>query len=193
MRDAVVRDAAERDVAAITAIYRAAVLFGTATFEIEPPGEAEMAARFAAITGAGHPFLVAEDDGRVVGYAYANWFRTRPAYRFTVEDSIYIAEAAQGRGIGKRLLGELIGQSEARGYRQMVAVIGDSAQVRSIALHRMLGFAMAGTLPSTGYKFGRWLDTVLMSRPIGAGDTTLPDSPGVSSTLMESPRQPSKS
>lgn len=169
-----IRAAREGDIAAITGIYRPAVLAGTATFEIEPPGEAEMRARFDAITGAGHPYLVAEQDGAVLGYAYASWFRTRPAYRFTVEDSIYLADGAQRRGIGRRLLGELLARCEAAGFRQMIAVIGDSANTASIALHRALGFEMCGTLPATGYKLGRWVDTVLMQRPLGAGASTPP-------------------
>lgn len=178
MRNVTVRPVTNRDASAIAAIYRPAVLRGTATFEIDPPDETEMAARVAAITSAGHPFLVAEHQGAVVGYAYANWFRPRPAYRWAVEDSIYLAEAAQGQGIGKLLLGELIRCCETRGYRQMVAVVGDSASVASIALHRALGFAMIGTLPATGYKLGRWLDTVLMQRALGDGATTAPGDPG---------------
>lgn len=168
------RAARDDDVAAITAIYRPAVLAGTATFELEPPDENEIAARLRTITGAGHPYLVAEQDGAVLGYAYASWFRTRPAYRFTVEDSIYLADRAQRRGIGRRLLGELLSRCEAQGFRQMIAVIGDSANMASIELHRALGFAMCGTLPATGYKLGRWVDTVLMQRPLGEGAGTIP-------------------
>lgn len=178
METAIVRPAKPGDLPAITAIYRPAVLTGTATFETEPPDEAEMAARFAQITGAGHPYLVAEEAGEVVGYAYASWFRTRPAYRFTVEDSIYLSASAQGRGIGRRLLAELVTSCEAHGFRQMVAVIGDSGNIGSIALHRALGFQMCGTLPSTGFKVGRWLDTVLMQRALGEGAHSHP--PGIS-------------
>jgi phosphinothricin acetyltransferase len=170
----IVRDALASDIAAITAIYRPAVLAGTATFELDPPDESEMHSRLLAITGAGHPYLVAEQTGAVVGYAYAGSFRTRPAYRFTVEDSIYLAPPAQRRGVGRRLLSELVHRCEAKGYRQMVAVIGDSANIGSIALHRALGFALCGTLPATGFKLGRWIDTVLMQRPLGAGAATVP-------------------
>jgi phosphinothricin acetyltransferase len=169
-----VRTATPADIAAITAIYRPAVLSGTASFEIEPPAEAEMLRRFEAVTGAGYPYFVAELDGRVVGYAYANAYRTRPAYRFTVEDSIYIAPEAQGKGVGRALLQALIEASTAKGFRLMVAVIGDSRQFASIALHRSAGFRFCGTLHSVGYKFGRWLDSVYMELPLGEGDTSMP-------------------
>jgi L-amino acid N-acyltransferase YncA len=169
-----VRPATAADIAAITTIYRPAVLHGTATFEIEPPDEAEMLRRFEAITGSGYPYFVAEVDGRIVGYAYVNAYRTRPAYRFTVEDSIYIDPEAQGKGIGRVLLQSLIEASTAKGYRLMVAVIGDSKTYGSIAVHRNAGFTFCGTIHSVGYKFGRWLDSVIMELPLGDGDKSTP-------------------
>ncbi len=171
---AILRPATAADVAAITGIYRGAVLHGTASFEIEPPDEAEMASRFRSITAGGYPYLVAELDGAVVGYAYASAYRARPGYRFTVEDSIYLAPDAQGKGIGSGLLTELIKASTANGYRLMVAVIGDSRNFASIALHRRSGFRFCGTMHSIGYKFGHWLDSVIMELPLGEGDTSPP-------------------
>jgi L-amino acid N-acyltransferase YncA len=161
----IIRAATEADIPVITAIYAHAVRFGTATFEIDPPGDAEMARRLRDL--AGFPYLVAEFDGRVRGYAYAARYRTRIAYRYTLEDSIYIDPEFHRRGMGRLLLDRLISESAERGFRQMVAVIGDSAQVASIALHCAAGFRMVGTLDAVGYKFGRWLDTVLMQRPLG--------------------------
>ncbi len=172
MSDLLIRPAAPADIAAITAIYAPAVLTGTASFELEPPNAAEMRARFEAITRDGFPYLVAERDGAIAGYAYVNHYRTRPAYRFAVEDSIYVAQDMQGQGVGKALLAELITASEARGSRQMIAVIGDSLQLGSIALHRAAGFTFCGTLHAVGYKFGRWIDSVLMQRALGPGETT---------------------
>jgi L-amino acid N-acyltransferase YncA len=171
MPDPVIRAATEADIPAITAIYAYAVLYGTATFEIDPPDEAEMARRLREL--AGFPYLVAEFDGQVRGYAYAALYRTRIAYRYTLEDSIYIAPEFHCRGIGRALLDRLIAKSAAGGFRQMVAVIGDSAQAPSIALHRAAGFRMVGTFEAVGHKFGRWLDTVLMQR--GIGDHTTDD------------------
>jgi phosphinothricin acetyltransferase len=165
MPDPVIRPATEADIGTITAIYTHAVRFGTASFEIDPPDEAEMARRFRDL--AGFPYLVAELDGQVRGYAYAGPYRTRVAYRHTLEDSIYIAAEFHRRGIGRVLLDRLIAESGAGGFRQMVAVIGDSAQAASIALHRAAGFRMVGTFEAIGYKFDRWLDTVLMQRGIG--------------------------
>ncbi len=159
----------------ITAIYRPAVVTGTASFEVDPPDETEMRRRFDAITSANFPYLVATIDGKVAGYAYANAYRPRPAYRYTVEDSIYVDPASHGTGIGRRLLDEIIRQTTAQGFRQMIAVIGDSAQNPSIRLHRTAGFQFAGTLHAIGYKHGRWLDGVLMQRPLGLGDTASPD------------------
>ena len=169
-----IRTASADDLDAITAIYAAAVLHGTASYELEPPTREEMEGRFAALAAGGFPWLVAELSGEVVGYAYAGPYRTRVAYRFTVEDSVYIHPDAHRQGIGRRLLTDLIAQAEARGFRQMIAVIGDSAQTSSIELHRSLGFAAVGTFTNIGFKHGRWLDSVLMQRALGAGAATLP-------------------
>ena len=169
-----IRPAEARDIVAITRIYAHAVEHGTASFELEPPDVAEMTRRFHALRDGRFPFLVAEFDGAVAGYAYAGPYRARPAYRFTVEDSVYIDPAMHRRGIGRALLVRLLADSEAAGFRQMVAVIGDSAQTSSIELHRTLGFRMVGTFEAVGYKFGRWLDSVLMQKPLGPGATTMP-------------------
>jgi L-amino acid N-acyltransferase YncA len=174
MTKSAVRAATAADIAAIAAIYRTAVLQGTASFELEPPDEAEMSGRFTAITAAGYPYFVATLDERVVGYAYASAYRTRPAYRFTVEDSVYIAPDAQGKGVGRSLLRALVAASTADGSRLMVAVIGDSRNFASIALHRSAGFRFCGTIHSVGYKFGRWLDSVIMELPLGEGETSDP-------------------
>jgi phosphinothricin acetyltransferase len=168
------RPATPADLAQITAIYAHHVLHGLASFETEPPGEAEMRKRFDAIAAGDFPYFVAEADGRVLGYAYANHYRTRPAYCYSVEDSIYVAPDAVGRGVGKRLLRALIEACEQRGYRQMLAVIGDSANAPSIELHRACGFAQVGLLPSIGFKFGRWVDSALMQRALGEGGRTTP-------------------
>jgi phosphinothricin acetyltransferase len=165
----VVRPAEAADISAITEIYRHAVLTGTATFEIEPPDEAEMLRRWRAISDGGHSYLVGELQGAIGGYAYAGPYRLRPAYRWSVEDSIYVDPQMQRRGIGRVLLERLIADSEARGFRQMIAVIGDSQQVPSIEVHRVAGFRLIGTFEAVGFKFGRWLDTVLMQRPLGPG------------------------
>jgi phosphinothricin acetyltransferase len=175
MTQPTLRAATVGDIAAITAIYRPAVLTGTASFEIEPPHEAEMRRRFEAVTAAGYPYFVAELAGEVVGYAYLSAYRTRPAYRFTVENSIYVAPAAQGKGVGRLLLEALIDAATAQGYRLMVAVIGDSRNWGSIALHRSAGFTFSGTIHSVGYKLGRWLDSVIMQLPLGEGDTSAPE------------------
>jgi L-amino acid N-acyltransferase YncA len=169
-----IRPAAAADIGAITRIYAHAVRFGTASFEIEPPDEAEMARRQRAVVDAGYPFLVAEAEGMVLGYAYAGPYRARPAYRWSVENSIYVAPDAQRRGVGRALLDALIAETEQRGFRQMIAVIGDAAQTPSIALHRAAGFRLVGTLEAVGFKHGRWLDTVLMQRPLGPGAATEP-------------------
>jgi L-amino acid N-acyltransferase YncA len=170
-----VRPAEAADIPAIAAIYRPAVIEGTASFELDPPDDVEMLRRFTAITGAGYPYFVAELGGRVVGYAYANAYRTRPAYRFTVENSVYIAPDMQGKGVGRALLGELIAACTAKGFRLMIAVIGDSATYASISLHRRAGFRFCGTIHSVGYKFGRWLDSVIMELPLGEGDGSRPE------------------
>ena len=169
-----IRPTVAADLPFITAIYDHAVRFGTATFELIPPDLAEMTRRFDALMDGGFPYLVAALEGRVVGYAYAGAYRPRPAYRFTVENSVYLEPAIQRRGIGLQLLQRLIAESESRGYRQMIAVIGDSANAGSIGVHSRCGFQMLGTHPNVGFKFGRWLDTVMMQRPLGDGAGTLP-------------------
>jgi phosphinothricin acetyltransferase len=169
-----IRPAQPADIPAITRIYADAVEHGTASFELSPPDEAEMTARMRHVLDGEFPYLAAEIDGKFAGYAYAALYRTRPAYRFTVEDSVYVAPDMHGRGIGRALLSALIEASTTRGFRQMIAIIGDSAQTASIALHAALGFAPIGTFPNIGFKFGRWLDTVLMQRPLGPGSTTPP-------------------
>jgi phosphinothricin acetyltransferase len=169
-----IRPSTGADVAAITAIYAHHVLHGSASFETIPPSENEMAARRAHVLDEKHPYLVAELDGRVVGYAYATIYRGRLAYRYTAEDTVYIDERCRGRGIGRALLSALIDECTRRGCRQMVAVIGDSSNAASIGLHASLGFEHAGTLKSVGFKFGKWLDTVRMQRTLGTGDTAPP-------------------
>ena len=169
-----IRPALSHDLAAITAIYDHAVRYGTASFEIEPPDEREMARRYEALRAGGYPYLVAEIGGNIAGYAYAGPYRERPAYHWCVEDSIYIAPQSQRRGIGRALLDRLIAEAEAGGFRQMIAVVGDSANTGSIELHRRAGFRMVGTFDNVGFKFGRWLDSVLMQRPLGVGATTKP-------------------
>lgn len=170
-----IRDATAADIPAITSIYGAAVTGGTASFELEPPDEAEMTRRFRTITDAGFPYLVAVSPaGDVQGYAYVSQYRPRPAYRFSVENSIYVSPTAHRGGVGRALLAELIRVATAKGFRQMIAVIGDSGQAASIGLHRALGFTFCGTIHSVGFKHGRWLDSVLMQLPLGPGDTTKP-------------------
>jgi L-amino acid N-acyltransferase YncA len=169
-----IRDVIPADIPAITRIYAQAVKHGTASFELEPPDETEMSRRMQALLEGGFPYLAAEIDGALVGYAYAGPYRPRPAYRFSVEDSIYLDPAAHRKGVGRALLERLIEDCERRGFRQMIAVIGDSAQAPSIELHRALGFRMIGNIQNVGYKFDRWLDSVLMQRPLGAGATIKP-------------------
>jgi L-amino acid N-acyltransferase YncA len=168
------RPSEDRDVAAIAAIYAHHVLHGVASFEEVPPERDEIARRRRAILDQGLPYLVAERVGRVIGYCYAGAYRTRSAYRFTLEDSIYIEAGETGRGIGRALLSELIARSAALGYRQMVAVIGGSEQWPSIRLHQALGFSRIGVLPAVGFKFGGWVDIVLMQRALGPGAATVP-------------------
>lgn len=174
-----VRDAGDSDLTAITAIYAESVLNGRGTFELEPPDEVEMAARLDAVARLGLPRLAAEAGGEVMGYAYAAPFRTRQAYRYTVEDSIYVAPQYRGRGVAGALLAELIRRCEAMGLRQMVAVIGDADNAGSIALHRAHGFADAGVFAASGWKHDDWRDVVFMQRALGAGAATPPDAPGL--------------
>ena len=169
-----IRPSRDEDMAAITAIYCHHVLHGTGTFEIDPPTQADMRNRRADVLAKGLPYLVAEEDGQVLGFAYCNWFKPRPAYRFSAEDSIYVAAGMQGRGLGHALLTQLCLQAEQAGVRKMLAVIGDSANAGSIGVHRSLGFTPAGVLRSCGWKFDRWLDVVLMEKALGAGDTRAP-------------------
>jgi phosphinothricin acetyltransferase len=166
-----IRSATLADIPAITRIYAHAVTHGTASFELSPPDEAEMTRRMQALLDGKFPYFAAEMDGRVAGYAYASLYRTRPAYRFTVEDSVYIAPDMHRRGIGRALLHKLIEACTALGFRQMIAVIGDSQQHASIGVHKACGFTPAGNLRSIGWKFGQWLDTPLMQRALGPGDS----------------------
>jgi len=158
----------------VTSIYATHVLHGLASFEEVPPSLDEMKSRRAGVLQLGLPYLVAAMDGRVVGYAYATFYRTRPAYRYTVEDSVYVEDGLNGRGIGTALLAELIARCERGPWRQMLAVIGDSDNAGSIALHRRMGFQPAGKLVSVGFKFGRWVDSIFMQRPLSSGDSTVP-------------------
>jgi L-amino acid N-acyltransferase YncA len=172
-----IRSSTDADLPAITAIYAHHVTHGTGTFETTPPGEADIAARRADVLAKGLPWLVAENDGRVLGFAYCQWFKPRPAYRFSAEDSIYLDPDAAGQRIGNKLLTELVKQAEAAGIRKLIAVIGDSANVRSIGVHRAIGFRHVGTIEACGWKFGRWLDIVLMEKSIGEGSRSAPEAP----------------
>ncbi|RYF17444.1 MAG: N-acetyltransferase family protein [Comamonadaceae bacterium] len=169
------RPSTDADVPAITAIYAHHVLHGTGTFETTPPTQAEMTTRRLDVLARGLPYLVAEKGGKVLGFAYCQWFKPRPAYRYSAEDSIYLHPDAAGQGLGKQLLQALVHQAEAAGVRKLIAVIGDSANEGSIGVHRSLGFHPVGTIGSCGWKFGRWLDIVLMEKSIGAGDSTPPE------------------
>ncbi|RME18023.1 MAG: N-acetyltransferase family protein [Alphaproteobacteria bacterium] len=165
-----IRSCREGDLPAVQAIYADAVLNGTASFETAPPDLAEMTRRWRALREGGFPYLVAVDEETVLGYAYAGPYRPRRAYRATVENSVYVAATARGLGVGRALLADLVAAATQRGFRQMIAVIGDSANAASIALHRGAGFAHVGTFRAVGWKHGRWLDSVLMQRALGAGD-----------------------
>ena len=169
------RASTDADVPAVTAIYAHHVTHGTGTFETTPPTEADMAARRADVLAKGLPYLVAELDGRVLGFAYCQWFKPRPAYRFSAEDSIYLAPDASGQRLGNKLLSELARQAEAAGIRKLIAVIGDSGNVRSIGVHRAVGFRHVGTIEACGWKFDRWLDIVLMEKSLGEGHRTSPE------------------
>jgi phosphinothricin acetyltransferase len=178
MPDIAIRDAAASDLPAITAIYAHAVEHGTSSYELEAPTLAEMTARYETLRGGGFPYIVADGDGAVMGYAYAGAFRPRPAYRFIVENSIYVAPAAQGRGIGRLLLAALVERAAALGFRQMIAVIGDGRpDSGSVRLHERMGFRHAGRLEGSGYKHGRWLDTAFMQLEMNGG-ASLPPDPG---------------
>jgi phosphinothricin acetyltransferase len=170
-----IRPSREEDIAAITAIYAHHVLHGTGTFETEPPSPAEMASRRADVLARNLPYLVAEEDGEVLGFAYCNWFKPRPAYRFSAEDSIYVSESARGKGLGAKLLAALSQAAEAAGVRKLIAVIGDSANAGSIGVHRSRGFTHVGVLKDCGWKFGEWRDVVLMEKVLGEGSTTRPE------------------
>ena len=170
-----IRPSTSDDLDALQAIYAWHVAHGTGTFELEAPDRAEMARRRDDVLSKDLPWLVAERAGAVLGYAYANHFRPRRAYRFCLEDSIYLADAARGQGLGRLLLAELVSRCEAAGARQMLAVIGDSANAGSIGVHRSLGFEHTGLLKASGWKFGAWRDVVIMQRALGAGDTTAPE------------------
>ncbi len=169
-----IRPSRDEDVEAITSIYAHHVLHGTGTFEVDPPSATDMAARRAEVLARGLPWLVAVADNQVCGFAYCNWFKPRPAYRFSAEDSIYLEPHAKGQGLGRALLAELATQAERAGVRKLIAVIGDSSNTGSIGVHRALGFQPVGVLASCGWKFDRWLDVVLMDKTLGLGDTTAP-------------------
>lgn len=170
------RPAVETDIAAITEIYADAVLRGTASYEVEPPKADEMTRRFRSLAERGFPYLVAEVGGAVAGYAYVGPFRERPAYRYVVENSVYVAPRAKGMGVGRRLLDRLIDETAARGYRQMIAVIGDGGDDNaSVRLHKATGFTHAGTIGGSGFKHGRWLDTMIMQLAMNGGTATLPE------------------
>ena len=169
-----VRPAALQDLPAIQSIYAHHVMHGMASFEEIPPALEEIRRRFEDITRQGFPYLVAQERGEILGYGYCSLYRTRSAYRHTLEDSIYVKQGQQGKGVGKAVLSDLIARCTALNYRQIIAVIGDSANAGSIKLHASLGFVRAGLLRSTGYKFGRWVDSVYMQLPLGTGDGTKP-------------------
>jgi len=171
----IIRPSREEDLPRITAIYAHHVLHGTGTFETTPPPLQEMAARRADVLSKGLPHLVAEDGGEILGFAYCQWFKPRPAYRFSAEDSIYLDPQASGRGVGRELLGALAQQAEGAGIRKLIAVIGDSANAGSIGVHRAVGFTQVGVLRACGWKFGQWLDIVLMEKSLGDGDRTAPE------------------
>jgi L-amino acid N-acyltransferase YncA len=169
-----IRPSQIKDIPAIAAIYAHHVLHGAGTFEIDPPSPNDMAQRRADVLAKGLPYLVAAKGDHVLGFAYCNWFKPRPAYRFSAEDSIYLADEAMGQGLGRALLAELMAQAEKAGVRKLIAVIGDSANHGSIGVHRSAGFSMVGVLKSCGWKFDQWLDVVMMDKALGLGDTSAP-------------------
>jgi len=170
-----IRASRDEDIAAISAIYAHHVLHGTGTFETEPPSPTDMAARRADVLSKNLPYLVAERDGQILGFAYCNWFKPRPAYRYSAEHSIYVADTARGQGVGIQLLAALEQAAEVVGVRKLIAVIGDSANAGSVGVHRKQGFTHVGTIKDCGWKFGEWRDIVLMEKVIGAGSTTRPE------------------
>lgn len=170
----IIRPSTDADLLAITAIYSHHVCTGTGTFEVDPPSADEMRGRRADVLSKGLPWLVALQNDQVVGYAYCNWFKPRPAYRFSAEDSIYLSPEAAGKGIGRTLLAELIAQAQRAGVRKLIAVIGDSANAGSIAVHKSAGFQPVGVLKSCGWKFDKWLDVVMMDKALGEADSTPP-------------------
>ena len=169
-----IRSSRDGDITAITAIYAHHVLHGTGSFETEPPSVADMTTRRADVLSKGLPYLVAEDDGKIVGFAYGNWFKPRPAYRYSVEDSIYLAPDLHRKGLGRAMLAELLARCEAVGIRKMMAIIGDSANAGSVGVHRALGFEQVGVIEACGWKFGAWRDIVIMQRVLGLGNTHPP-------------------
>jgi phosphinothricin acetyltransferase len=169
-----IRPSTDADIAAMTAIYAHHVLHGTGTFEIDPPSVADMTTRRADVLAKGLPYLVVEKNNQILGFAYCNWFKPRPAYRFSAEDSIYVHPDSRGQGLGKSLLAELCAQAERVGVRKFIAVIGDSANAGSIGVHKSLGFEHVGVIKSCGWKFDQWLDIVLMEKTLGPGDGTNP-------------------
>ena len=169
-----IRPSRDEDIPAITAIYAHHVRHGTGTFETEPPNEANMTARRADVLSKGLPYLVAEHDGKVAGFAYGNWFKPRPAYRYSVEDSIYLAPDLQRKGLGRALMAELLAQFEAVGIRKVMAIIGDSANAGSVGIHQTFGFTQVGIVESCGWKLGAWRDIVIMQKTLGVGDTQPP-------------------
>lgn len=171
-----IRPSTDTDIPAITAIYAHHVLHGTGTFETDPPSAQDMAARRSDVLSKNLPYLVVEDEAGVLGFAYCNWFKPRPAYRYSAEDSIYLAPSARGKGLGKLLLTELMAQAERHGVRKLIAVIGDSANQGSVGLHKVCGFNHVGLLANCGWKFDRWLDVVLMDKTIGSGNSNPPNS-----------------
>nr|MDP2190246.1 N-acetyltransferase family protein [Rhodoferax sp.] len=170
----IIRPSQAADIPAITAIYAHHVLVGTGTFELDPPSQSDMTSRRADVLAKGLPYLVAVDGDKVLGFAYCNWFKPRPAYRFSAEDSIYLAPDAQGKGLGRALLTELAAQAEKAGVRKLIAIIGDSANTGSIAVHRSVGFSLVGVLKSCGWKFDQWRDVVMMDKALGLGDSSAP-------------------
>ena len=172
-----IRPSSDADLPAITAIYAHHVLHGTGSFETEPPSVADMTTRRADVLSKGLPYLVVEQDGEIAGFAYGNWFKPRPAYRYSVEDSIYMAPDLQGKGLGRALLAELMARFEAVGIRKVMAIVGDSANTGSVGIHLALGFTQVGIVDSCGWKFGAWRDIVIMQKTLGVGNTQPPNEP----------------